>query len=138
VYSNLSTDSNKFLHYYILYHISPRPGSLSLTPHSTGPKACTPYQLPYVLYRQKYYKLRKVIQVILPVIGGAVVLSASFRYLTAMSTASNAVTMAVATWCTDITLSSITAILTYMSVSNPLLRSPAQTHVLSFNNLPYL
>jgi len=65
---------------------------------------------------------------ILPV-GGAVVLSASFRYLTAMCTASTAMTMAIATWCTDIPLSIITATLTYMSVFNPLLRNPAQTHV---------
>ena len=65
-------------------------------------------------------------------------LFASFRYLTARSKASTAVAMATATWCTDIPVSSSTAMLTYMSVLNPLLRTPAQTHVLEFNCLPYL
>jgi len=63
------------------------------------------------------------------------VLSASFRYLTAMTKSSTAVTMATATWCTDIPLSSSTALLTYMFVFIPLLRSPAQTQVLEFNCL---
>jgi hypothetical protein len=38
VSSNLLRDGNKFLHYYLLYHMSPRLSSLSAIPHSTGPK----------------------------------------------------------------------------------------------------
>ena len=58
------------------------------------------YQLPYVSNRQKYLTLRDVCQVILPVCGGAVVLSASFRYLIAVTKTSTAVTMATTAWCT--------------------------------------
>lgn len=92
-------------------------------------------QLPYNPNRQKYYKLCKFCQVILLVVGVAMVLSASFRYLTAMFKTSTAVTMVTATWCTDIPMSSSTAILTYMFVFIPLLRSPAHTKVLEFKCL---
>jgi hypothetical protein len=48
------------------------------------------------------------------------------------------VAMATATWCTDIPVSSSTAMLTYMSVLNPLLRTTAQTHVLEFNTVFFI
>jgi hypothetical protein len=47
-----------------------------------------------------------------------------------MSKASNAVAMATATWQADIPLTSSTVILTYKSFFKPLVRRPAQTHVL--------
>ena len=48
------------------------------------------------------------------------------------------VAMAAATGYNDIPLSSSTAMLYYMSVFHPLLRSPAHTHVLLFNCLSLL
>jgi hypothetical protein len=48
------------------------------------------------------------------------------------------VAMAAATCYNDIPLSNSTAILYYMSVFNPLLRSPAHTLVLRFNCLSFL
>jgi len=55
-----------------------------------------------------------------------------------MPKASNAVAVATVTWHSDIPLTRSTVILTYKSVFNPLLRNPAQTHVLYCNCLPLL
>jgi 3-dehydroquinate dehydratase len=59
------------------------------------------YHLSYIPKREKYNKLCKVYQVILPLIKGVGSLSASVRYLDTMSNASNAVDMATATRHTD-------------------------------------
>jgi hypothetical protein len=89
------------------------------------------YQLPYIPNREKYKTLCKVCQVILPLVSGMVVLSASVRYLKAMSKVPNAVAMVTAIWHIDTPLTTTSpAIMNYTSVFNPLLRSPAQIHVL--------
>ena len=59
------------------------------------------------------------------------------RYLSAIPKASITVAMSAATWYNDIPLSSSTAMLYYMSVFNPLLRSPVDTYVLQFNCLSF-
>jgi hypothetical protein len=94
------------------------------------------YQLSYIPNREKYNKLYKVCQVILKLVSGAVVRSASVRYLTAISKDSNAVAMVTVKWHTDTPLTTSADIMTYTSVFNPLLRSPAQTQLLEFNCLP--
>jgi len=84
------------------------------------------YQLSDIPNREKYNKLCKVCQVILPLVSGVVVLSASVIYLTALSKVPNAVAMVTATWHTDTSLTTTsTAIMNYTSVFNPLLKSPA-------------
>ena len=96
------------------------------------PNASSTSLLPYIPNRQKC-KLCSFCQVILLVVGGVMVLSASFRYITAMSKTSTAVTMATAIWCIHIPLSSSTAMLSCMFIFIPLLRSPVQTQVIEFN-----
>ena len=59
------------------------------------------YQLSYIPNREKYNELCKVCQVILPLVKGTGSLSASVRYLTAVSNASNAADMATAARHTD-------------------------------------
>ena len=81
------------------------------------------YQLSNIPNREKYNKLCKVCQVILPLVKGVGSLSASVRYLTTTSKASNDTDMATAIRHNTTS----TAILTYTSVLNPLLRSPAHT-----------
>jgi hypothetical protein len=55
------------------------------------------YQLPYIPNREKYNRLCKECPVILPLVKGVGSLSASVRYLTAISKASNDADMATAT-----------------------------------------
>ena len=84
------------------------------------------YQLSSIPNTEKYNKLCKACQVTLPLVSGV----GATLPQSDISLLSHAVAMATATRHTGIPLTSNTAILTYMSVFNPLLRFPAQTHVL--------
>jgi len=91
------------------------------------PKCFTNFN--YIPNTEKYNKQCNVCQVILPLVnwGGGLSLSHTF---VVRSEAWTAVAMSTATWYTDIPLSTSTAMLTYTSVFNPLLRGPAKTHAL--------
>ena len=84
------------------------------------------YQVLYIPNTETYNKQRKACQVTMPLVSG---LGATLSH-SDISLFSNAVSMATTTWHSDIPLTSSTAILTYKSLFNPLLRIPAQTHVL--------
>ena len=106
--SHLLRDSTKFPHYYIVFHVSQWPVSLYHIPiYRTKDKFYTScikqqwtikhnfhtdmelhmpqtfYQVPYIPNREKYNKICKMCQVMLPLVSGVLGLSVSIRYDTA-------------------------------------------------------